>query len=283
MGKKEAMEDLLVALERDPLAPLDDVAVDREPAAKRIALPTDRLCELYEAGMGYAAIAGIYGVSEDTVRRRLLEAGVRLRHATEVYPQDRPSPSRAAEEYAEGKSQEEIGAHHGVSRSPARDALLRANIQPRGPSYDIPVDLLAECWRDGASTQQLADALGVSQATVQRRLGEVVDLHRRRRGLPGAEIAAAYEAGWTIEELARVCEVSIRPISAAVKAAGIKAKGGNRARPLPVDEMVAMYKAGASLKEVGAAYGVSSDTAKARLVVAGATIRKRGGRKNKQQ
>jgi lambda repressor-like predicted transcriptional regulator len=126
---------------------------------------------------------------------------------------------------------------------------------------------VATAYRDGASTTALAARFDVSVSTICRVL-ERAGVDRRPRGprvtgVPGreAEVAAAYRAGATIQEIADRNGCSTTPNNDALARAGItRRRPGRRRRQLDGAEptIAAAYAAGATLAELGHEHGVSA-------------------------
>jgi uncharacterized protein (DUF433 family) len=125
---------------------------------------------------------------------------------------------------------------------------------------------VAEAYRSGASVSQLAATYGVSAATICRALDRAGE-PRRRAGRSDAgvigreqEIAAAYRAGATIQQLADEYGCSVKPIRDALDRAGVQRRPSGQAR-LAVGlerQILEEYRAGATLLALAARYGVGT-------------------------
>lgn len=89
-------------------------------------------------------------------------------------------------------------------------------------------------------------------------------------------LAAAYEAGATLEELAAEIGRSYHYVRDSVLGEGVTLRPSKvRLPPLPAG-MVAMYENGASIRQVGAHFGHSYCQTRRMLLDAGVTLRARG-------
>jgi uncharacterized protein (DUF433 family) len=126
---------------------------------------------------------------------------------------------------------------------------------------------VADAYRAGATVTALAARFDVSASTICRALDRA-GVPRRSRGqrftgVPGreAEVAAAYLAGATIQEIADRYDCSTKPIHDALARAGVTRRPpGRRRRQLDGLEpgIAAAYAAGATLAELGREHEVSS-------------------------
>jgi transposase-like protein len=125
---------------------------------------------------------------------------------------------------------------------------------------------VADAYRAGATVTALATLHGVSASTICRVLDRA-GVPRRSRGkrvsgVPGreADVAGAYQAGATIQEIADRYGCSTKPINDALTRAGVTRRPpGRRRRQLGGLEpaIAAAYAAGATLAELGREHGVS--------------------------
>jgi uncharacterized protein (DUF433 family) len=128
----------------------------------------------------------------------------------------------------------------------------------------IESEVAAE-YRAGATLEQLADEHGVSVLTVTRALDRAGQPRRpqgrRDTGVRShnAEVAAAYNAGATIAELAARYDCSVKPIRDALQRAGVTARRFGRPRKVAgLEATIALeYEAGATLDELAGKYDVS--------------------------
>lgn len=95
---------------------------------KRRDLDSEALTDAYLAGEGPEAIGRRYGVSGQTVRNRLTEAGVPLRPHGE--PKDLPM-DQVADEYQQGASLLALGRRYGAHWTTIRRRLERHGVKLR--------------------------------------------------------------------------------------------------------------------------------------------------------
>jgi transposase-like protein len=128
-------------------------------------------------------------------------------------------------------------------------------------------DEVAEGYRAGASVTALAEQHGVSASTICRVLDRA-GVPRRSRGrrvtgLRGREheVAEAFSAGATIDELAERFGCSSKPVNDALNRAGVQRRnGGPRRRRLAGIEadIAASYNAGATLADLARLHRTSA-------------------------
>lgn len=91
------------------------------------AVEVDQLLASYRADIGVMALAGLFGVSGDTVRAHLDRAGVARRpQGLELLP-----VSEVVRLYGEGWPLARLGERYGVDAGTVRTALLKAGTKTR--------------------------------------------------------------------------------------------------------------------------------------------------------
>lgn len=214
----------------------------REPGRNNnavIDLDIDGIVTAYrDDGLKLSEVAERYGVSTNTITRRLVEAGVTIRPK-----RWKPLPERElVASYQGGATCKELAERMGVDEGTVANHLRAAGaeLRPGGPERVVlDVDEVARRYDAGESTETLAVAFGCSAQVVTRRLK-----------------AAGHE---------------LRPV-------GEKPNGCPKRVEVPVEEAARRYKLGWSLEDLGVEYGTSWATVRDRLRDAGVEIRGQGKR-----
>jgi len=154
-----------------------------------------------------AAIAARYGVSPDTIRARLLAAGVTPRRAPPRPVPPRPTTTpvpveEAAARYRQGATLTELAAAYAVTRWTIRRRLAAAGVPLRSRApvpIPIPVQEAAGLYRSGQTLRQLAGRYGVCETVIYDRLTQAgVPLRRkndRKQADPALLAHLARQAG----------------------------------------------------------------------------------------
>jgi hypothetical protein len=97
-------------------------------------LPVPVIVAAYEAGEAPSSLAAAYGVTEQTIRNRLYEAGVTMRAAAgpKVLPME-----RIAAEYGRGDSLPVLARRYGAHAETVRRRLLRHGVRLRSPEEGL--------------------------------------------------------------------------------------------------------------------------------------------------
>ena len=179
------------------------------------------------------------------------------------YP--RPDPAWLAEQYGSGRTQDDLAAELGVSRSTVRAWLHAAGIptRPGGPPSRMPLEELEELVAAGATAYEIADRYGLHEVTVR----QVCERHglKLRPMRPSLEedtaraIRAAYAEGLSFAQLAERFAISRARI------ATLAHQGRLTPRPrwvvtAPVEEILARYDAGETAPRIAEALGVNTRT-----------------------
>ena len=182
-----------------------------------------------------------------------------------VAPYPRPDPAWLAEQYGAGRTQDDLAAELGVSRSTVRAWRHAAGIptRPGGRPSRMPLEELEELVAAGATAYEIAERYGLHEVTVR----QVCERHglKLRPMRPHLDeetaqaICAAYAEGLSYAELAKRFGVSRYWI------AWLARKGRLTPRPryvvtAPVEEILARYDAGETAPRIAEALGVKEPT-----------------------
>ena len=174
-------------------------------------LPPEALAE-YAAGKSLRALAQKYGTSDQTVARRLREAGETIRNEERaVSPMPLDEMRRLYED--EGVPASDLAKQTGLALQTVQARLRKAGVHIRGygektaltrarigdaERLAFPEDRLRELHAQGMSCREMAPVLGCQEETVRRRLIEL-GLDR----LPGKarpERNAFWRGGYAVDE-----------------------------------------------------------------------------------
>lgn len=207
----------------------------------RIHLDVEQLRREYEReGLSLYRIAERHGVAYETVHTRLSEAGVQMRPRVNPLARDLDA-EQLRHEYEAGDFLKTVAERHGVSVQTVRQLLdtVGTQLRPSSRADRSPKDLDAEQLRREYEA-------GDSLRTIAQRHGASVR---------------------TVRQLLDTVDAQIRP-------------QGRYARKTPdIDAMRREYEAGDSLTTIAQRHGATRRTVRARLVEAGAQIRRKGARR----
>src|ERR1022692_2215574 len=143
-------------------------------ARKRVSLDVDNLVRRYVGGEPVKQLSEAFGVSPQTVTRRLEGAGVELRV---IRPKLPPLDIGAiTARYIAGESCAVIAASLGVNDETIRDRLIKAGVTMRTPGdYNhegiaVASEALVARYLAGESEKALAEALGIDRIVIRNRL-----------------------------------------------------------------------------------------------------------------
>lgn len=125
-------------------------------------LDVGHIVQAYEGGEAPASIAARLGVTGQTIRNRLYEAGVEMRPGGP--PVDLPM-ARVAAEYERGDSLPVLGRRYGIHGETIRRRLLRHGVKLRTPEEGLRVrngqhgDMTALAAELGRTEQEMTDLL----------------------------------------------------------------------------------------------------------------------------
>ena len=104
---------------------------------KVIELPVEEVVVKYEAGASISKLSKMYGVSFNTIRRRLVKYGTVIRSSSGInIPLDESS---IVGEYKRGASMSEIARKYKVSFNTVRRRLVKADVEIRSSNKIIDV------------------------------------------------------------------------------------------------------------------------------------------------
>lgn len=141
-------------------------------------IPNSQIATLYRSGLTIAKLAAHYGVSSDTIRTRLLAAGIVARSRTRSIP-----AQEIVRLYQQGATVRDLAATYNVSVWTIYRRLRAAGVKMRssGPQpLQIPLDEAARLYLSGRTLKQLAGRYGVSETIVSNRLNAVGTPMRRK-------------------------------------------------------------------------------------------------------
>lgn len=139
-------------------------------------LPLDEIVPLYRANQSIRSLAARYGVSDQTLRRRLQEAGEPIRREMTV-PMDEPIRL-----YQSGMAIGPIAERFGVSVGTMNRRLKQAGVvlrdrsdypRPGTPRMAIDLDTVRLMASEGCSCREIAAVVGASEETVRDRMIEL--------------------------------------------------------------------------------------------------------------
>jgi transposase-like protein len=213
------------------------------------------------------------GVCEQTMRKRLAAAGVRIRSG------GRPGLLTGADvltelaaAYRAGATLRELAERYGVSDGTVLHRLQELGVERRPGSVVLALDVEAirDAYRGGESMDAIAKHHGVSTAAVRERLlrsGEPIRPVGVAPALPDvddihAALAEAYAGGASLGDLARETGVSVGAVRRRLLAAGVPMRpaGGQSAVPdLPeiVSALREAHRTGTSFRRLAADLGVN--------------------------
>jgi uncharacterized protein (DUF433 family) len=266
---------------------LDEAGTPRRAPGHDAGLPLSRAVASYGADPGLlGGLAAGLGVPADVI------SGRAARPARRGRGRSRPDvPVReVADLYRAGWTAEQIAGTYCTARSTILLRLEAARVarRPKSLPASFPAGQAARRVRDdGVSFAALGREYGISAGTVAyhvkaRGVAAAVHAPRVLRGVPAADLAALYETGVSLAQIAARYRVSRWAVTARLDAASVPRRppcpphGGSA---FPVDEAAGLYTAGASLTELAARYGTGAPSVWRRLTAAGVAMRPAGGRR----
>lgn len=207
-------------------------------ADDRLPISEAELVERYEAGETMDQLALALGYGSNGIRYRLQKAGAKIRPV----PTGRFStvdPAEIVRMYRAGNTMSAISKTLGASTATVQRALKDAEVavRPRSsyptrewerPKIDLPAAAI-EQYVAGASLAEVCRVYGVSQAVLDRHLGEAGIKARRAARRPTIvpdEVVTRYEQGESAMALATEFKMATPTVLRAVRRAGIPVRNG---------------------------------------------------------
>ena len=254
---------------------------------QRIKLPVEEIVEKWEQGTTQKELSKEYGVSDDTVKKRISEY-----YEKEGKEKPKRKPKRRinlpvdeiVKKWGQGVTQKDLSKEYGVS-----EALISKRIseyyEKEGKEkpkqrINLPIDEIVKKLGQGVTQKDLSKEYGVSEALINKRIFEYYEKEgkekpkqkpKQRINLPVEEIVEKWEQGTTQKELSKEYGVSDNTIEKRIseyyeKEGKEKPKRKTKRRiNLPVDEIVKKWGQGITQKELSKEYGVSDGTIKKRI------------------
>lgn len=138
-----------------------------------IILPTEDIVERYNNKEGLRSLADRYGVSHETIRKRLIEEGVILRsRGKELGREDKKIPKKdMVSLYKKGFTIKELAKLYSVSTTLIYKRLIALGVEIVDPrEIKLPEREMIDLYEQGWSQYKLADRYNTSVMTINRRL-----------------------------------------------------------------------------------------------------------------
>ena len=222
---------------------------------RKISLPIKKIIADYESGMNLTQIGKKFGVSQGTIKRRLIEAGV-YQH------------NRFIRRMIEATRVQKIEA---TRVQKIKDRERKKMLYKERNMMRFPICEVISEYQSGMSPVELAEKYGVSEATIRKRLKEagvrkITAKERNTMRLPMAQIISDYQSGMTLKALGEKYGVNQNTIRTRLIEAGVQQeRRGRKKIDLPMDQIWFDYESGMSTRQLGKKYGVSHRTIRTRL------------------
>ena len=199
---------------------------------QKIELPINEIIEKWKQGATQRELAKEYGVSVNTIGRRIAEY-----HKKIGKPRPRPKPrmelliDEIVEKWKQGATQRELEKEYEISYFTINSRISeyyekigkpRPRPKPK-PRMELPIDEIVEKWKQGSTIKELAKEYGVSQTTINKRISEYYEnigkskpKRKTKIELPIDEIVEKWEKGVTQRELTKEYGVSYRTIQSRI-------------------------------------------------------------------
>ena len=172
--------------------------------------PLEDVISAYESGESLDSLSSTYHMASCTIKKVLLNNGVRLRYVRPTTKQI----ARMKKLYAQSKTAKEIGDELGFASSTVRKWLKDNGVTVRkGGSYStpskpthIPRDELLALRDEGWSLHQLADEYGVSHGTINNHLSGRVKYKPKYHATQSRPDPSSHEASSEIQEIIQAYE-----------------------------------------------------------------------------
>ena len=251
---------------------------------QRIKLPVEEIVEKWEQGTTQKELSKEYGVSDDTVKKRIskyYEKEGKEKPKRKTKRRINLPVDEIVKKWGQGVTQKDLSKEYGVS-----EALISKRIseyyEKEGKEkpkqrINLPIDEIVKKLGQGVTQKDLSKEYGVSEALINKRIFEYYEKEgkekpkqkpKQRINLPVEEIVEKWEQGTTQKELSKEYGVSDNTIEKRIseyyeKEGKEKPKRKTKRRiNLPVDEIVKKWGQGITQKELSKEYGVSDGTIK---------------------
>lgn len=186
------------------------------PARARREQRYAEIARAYKGGMSLLECENKFGACVQTIKKALKAHGIAIRTGGGRAPTGLAKIDEIMKLRAQGKSGEEIGMALGVTRERVRQIVLKCGKKEEfedRPFKPSEIEAL-EAYRNGQSLDYVSEQLGVSKVTARKylvRYGIKIRPSRKRaEGRARTEaiagkIAARYQAGESLPEIAREC------------------------------------------------------------------------------
>jgi len=245
-------------------------------------LPIDEIKSEYESGMTLAELAEKYEVSINTIRKRLIEAGVQTRRYTRSIKKQKRKEIIAEMYHQQGMSLRGVSDELGISRERIRQILNEVGVGTRGLSSktelnDTELEELKDMLKEGLSIEQVKKHFAITIKTLR--------LLMKREGLKKHYVPRVswdykkaeeeYLSGVPLKEIARRHGVkSYGSVKKVMDKLGHEPRG--KYLKLPIEQIKSDYESGMSISQLKRKYDVSQPTIRDRLIGAGVQIRNGG-------
>lgn len=138
-----------------------------------IILPMEEIVERYLNEEGIRKIAKDYGVSHETIRKRLIEEGIQLRSRGKILgTEDKKIPKKdMISLYKRGFTIKELAKLYETSYTLIYQRLKKSGVEINDPrEIELPEQEMVDLYEKGWSQYQLAEKYNISVMTVNRRL-----------------------------------------------------------------------------------------------------------------
>ena len=208
--------------------------IEKPKRRQKIELPINEIIEKWKQGATQRELAKEYGVSVNTIGRRIAEY-----HKKIGKPRPRPKPKprmellidEIVEKWKQGATQRELAKEYEISYFTINSRISeyyekigkpRPRPKPK-PRMELPIDEIVEKWKQGSTIKELAKEYGVSQTTINKRISEYYEnigkskpKRKTKKELPIDEIVEKWEKGVTQRELTKEYGVSYRTIQSRI-------------------------------------------------------------------
>ena len=199
---------------------------------QKIELPINEIIEKWKQGATQRELAKEYGVSVNTIGRRISEYYENIGKSKPKRKTKIELPiDEIVEKWEKGVTQRELAKEYGVSVNTIGRRIAeyhkkigkpRPRPKPK-PRMELPIDEIVEKWKQGSTIKELAKEYGVSQTTINKRISEYYEnigkskpKRKTKIELPIDEIVEKWEKGVTQRELTKEYGVSYRTIQSRI-------------------------------------------------------------------